>query len=100
MAMFDWNRNGDKNDMTDNFIEYQIYKSVTGQDNEPSYTPRRGDGISTLGVIISIIVGLFMQAALYTALEIDVADVPVIVILILWVVFSAITAVIADKIGL
>ncbi len=41
MAMFDWNQNG-KNDMVDNFIEYQIYKDVTGQKDDSSYTPRRG----------------------------------------------------------
>lgn len=29
MAMYDWNRNG-KKDMADSFIEYQIYKDVTG----------------------------------------------------------------------
>ena len=23
--MYDWNGNGNRNDMTDNFIEYQIY---------------------------------------------------------------------------
>lgn len=30
MAMHDWNHDG-KKDMVDNFIEYQIYKDVTGQ---------------------------------------------------------------------
>ena len=25
MAMYDWNGNGNRNDMADNFIEYQIY---------------------------------------------------------------------------
>ena len=41
MAMYDWNHNG-KKDMADSFIEYQIYKDVTGQKDEPSYTPSRG----------------------------------------------------------
>ena len=108
MAMHDWNHDG-KKDMVDNFIEYQIYKDVTGQEDEPSYTPRRGNGMSTFGAIISVIAGLFLQSALYVTLGIDVDDVPlgidvddvpVLVIIILWGVFSAITAVVVDKIGL
>ena len=34
MATHDWNNDG-KNDMIDNYIEYQIYKDVTGQNDEP-----------------------------------------------------------------
>ena len=99
MAMYDWNHNG-KNDMADNFIEYQIYKDVTGQKGESSYTPSRGNGMSTFGAIISVIAGLFLQAAVYVALGIDVDDVPVLVIIILWVIFSTLAAVVVDKIGL
>lgn len=101
MAMYDWNNNG-KKDMADDYIEYQIYKDVTGQNKGPSYTPSNGNGkgISTFEAIISVIAGLVLQAALYAGLGIDVDDVPVLVIIILWVVFSAITAVVADKIGL
>ena len=47
-----------------------------------------------------MIAGLFIQSALYVSLGIDVDDVPVLVIIILWVVFSSITAVLVDKIGL
>ena len=57
MATHDWNNDG-KNDMIDNYIEYQIYKDVTGQNDEPSYTPSRGNGMSTFGAIISVIAGL------------------------------------------
>lgn len=99
MATHDWNHDG-KNDMMDNFIEYQIYKDVTGQNDEPSYTPSRGNGMSTFGAIISVIVGLVLQAALYTGLGIDVDDVPVTIILILWAVLSAITTMLVDKIGI
>ena len=98
MATHDWNNDG-KNDMIDNYIEYQIYKDVTGQNDEPSYTPSRGNGMSTFGAIISVIAGLVLQAVLYTVLGIEVDDVPVLIIIILWVVFSAIAAVVVDKIG-
>ena len=73
---------------------------MTGQKDEPSYTPSRGNGMSTFGAIVSVIVGLLLQSALYVTLGIDVDDVPVFVIIILWVVFSAIAAVVVDKIGL
>ena len=52
MATHDWNHDG-RNDMIDNYIEYQIYKDVTGQNDEPSYTTSRGNGMSTFGAIIS-----------------------------------------------
>lgn len=99
MAMRDWNHDG-KKDMVDNFIEYQIYKDVIGQKNEPSSTPSRDNGMSTFGAIVSVIAGLFLQSALYVTLGIDIDDVPVLVIIILWAVFSAIAAVVVDKIGL
>ena len=99
MVMHDWNRNG-KKDWQDSFIEYQIYKDVTGQDNKSSYNQNSGNGMSTFGAIVSVIAGLFMQAALYVALGIDVENVPVLVIAILWAVFSTIAAVVVDKIGL
>ena len=67
MAMRDWNNDG-KKDMVDNYIEYQIYKDVTGQNDEPSYTPSRRDGISTFGAIISVLAGLFLQAVLYNGI--------------------------------
>lgn len=99
MAMYDWNHNG-KKDMADNFIEYQIYKDVTGRKDRTTYTSSGSGGISTFGEIVSVVAGLFLQAALYVSLGIDVENVPVLIIIILWVVFSTIVAIIADKIGL
>lgn len=99
MAMRDWNHDG-KKDMVDNYIEYQMYKKMTEQKEESSYTPSRGNGMSNFGAIISVIAGLILQALLYVALGIDVENVPVLVIVILWIVFSAIAAVVVEKIGL
>lgn len=56
--------------------------------------------MSTFGANVSVIAGLFLQSALYVTLEIDVDDVPVLVTIILWVVFSSLVAVVIDKIGL
>ena len=99
MAMYDWNHDG-KKDWQDNFIEYQIYKNTTGKKDKSSYTPGSGNGMSTLGAIVSVVGGFVLQALLYMVLEIDVDDVPGFVILIFWVLFSVMIAVIVDKIGL
>lgn len=99
MALYDWNHDG-KKDWQDNIIEYQIYKESTGQKDIPSYKPSRGNGMSTFGTVISVVAGLFLQAALYTMLGIDVDDVPVLVIIILWAVFSTLAALVVEKIGL
>ena len=56
--------------------------------------------MSTFGAIVCVIAGLFLQATLYVALGIDVDDVPLFVIIILWAVFSSIAAVVVEKIGL
>ena len=35
MAMYDWNGNGNRSDMADDFIEYQIYKDCTSNHQTP-----------------------------------------------------------------
>ena len=97
MALFDWNNDGKKN-WQDNMIEYQIYKNSTSKKNNSSYTP--SSGMSSFGVIISAVGGLFLQALLYELLGIDASDVPALVIIILWLVFSTIIAIVAEIIGL
>lgn len=60
MAMYDWNGNGNKNDMADNFIEYQIYKDCTN--NNTSRSSTNTSGISFLIVfIIASIVSIFSE---------------------------------------
>lgn len=43
--MYDWNGNGNRNDMTDNFKEYQIYKDCTSN----NITPRNSTNTNTSG---------------------------------------------------
>lgn len=99
MAFYDWNHDG-KKDFTDNFIEYNIYKESTKGSSNSSYTPSHCGGISTFWAIISVVAGLVGQVLLYMGLGIEVEDVPVFVMIVLWIVTSTITAVIADRIGL
>ncbi len=94
MAMYDWNHNG-KNDWQDNYIEYQIYKDVTGQ-NESSYAPSRG--ISTFGAILSTVGGLFLAALVVALFAGDnVEDVPVIITIILWIICSTVLSVYCES---
>lgn len=61
--MYDWNGNGNRNDTTDNFIEYQIYKDCTSNNS----TPRNSTNTNTSGsgfwivLIIACIVSAFSE---------------------------------------
>ena len=58
MAMYDWNGNGNKSDMADNFIEYQIYKDCTSG----SHTPRTSNSTSGMGFWIVFIIACVVDA--------------------------------------
>ena len=58
MAMYDWNGNGNKNDMTDNYIEYQIYKDCTSNNSTPrSSTNSSGSSFWIVFIIACIVDG-------------------------------------------
>lgn len=94
MVFQDWNNDG-KKDFTDDFMEYQIYKDSTNNNN---YTPRRSGGISTFGAIVASIGGLFL-AALIVALFGGGEDTPVFVTVILWIICCSVLGVWFDKEG-
>lgn len=98
MAMYDWNHNG-KNDPVDDYLEYQIYHNCKSDNDRPHHT-QSSDGISTFGAVFSMICGMVLQAFIYTVFGIDIKDVPVVILLILWVFLSALAAVVVEKIGL
>ena len=98
MALHDWNHDG-KKDWQDTFIEYQSYKDVTGQKNDSSHTP--SNGISTFGTILSTVGGLFLGALIVALFAGDnVKNVPVIIIIILWIICSTVLAVFCDNRGI
>ena len=98
MAFNDWNHDGRK-DWQDNYIEYQIYRDVTGNKNNSSYTSR--NGISTFGAILSTIGGLFLGAWIVALFAGDnVENVPVIITIILWLICSSVLAVFFDNNGI
>ena len=100
MAMYDWNGNG-KKDMADDFIEYNIYKECTGKHEDTGYyrSSHKG-GISTFGAILATILGLVVQAVIYYIFGVNVEDVPVVLIVILWIGFSAVIGNIFDNHGI
>lgn len=55
MAMYDWNGNGNKNDVTDNFIEYQIYKDCTSKNSTLRSSSKTSSGGFWMVFIISLI---------------------------------------------
>ncbi|MDE6748568.1 MAG: hypothetical protein K2K21_05825 [Lachnospiraceae bacterium] len=61
MAMYDWNGNGNKNDMADNFIEYQIYKNCTDNNSTPRISSNSLAGSFWIVFIIAVIVGAFNE---------------------------------------
>lgn len=63
MAMYDWNGNGNKNDMFDNVMEYQIYKKCTSNINNstPRSSTNSSAGVFLIVFIIAAIVGAFNE---------------------------------------
>lgn len=101
MAFFDWNYNG-KKDWQDNFIEYQIYRDVTGQNkvNDQKSTVNNGNGMSTFGAVISVIGGLFLFTALFAFLGGDAEDMeamPIFLIVVFWIICSGVVAFFVGK---
>ena len=84
MSLYDWNSDGKKN-VTDDFIEYQIYKQSTSKNSNNNYTPRSGGGISTIGAIVATVGGLFLAAAI-VAIFGGGEDTPVFITIVLWIV--------------
>ncbi|MBR6697725.1 MAG: hypothetical protein IKL73_05590 [Lachnospiraceae bacterium] len=91
MALYDWNKDG-KKDLTDDFIEYQIYKRST---SNKDYTPRTSGGISTFGAIVASVGGLFLACGIQALL--GMTELPVIITVILWIICSAVLAVWFDN---
>ena len=85
MAMYDWNGNG-RNDRADDYMEYHI--ATSDSEKTPSYS---GNG-SGLGGFLSVFSGLFIEAFIFTLFDVEVSDVPMILILLLWIIFSALFA--------
>lgn len=98
MALVDWDGNG-KKDIQDDLIEYQIYQECMKNSNSTSGSDHSG-GMSTFGAILCVVGGLVTEGIVFSALGAEVKDIPSIILIILWLVFSTLIAVLAEKIGL
>ena len=94
MAFFDWNRDG-KKDITDDFIEYNIYKQST-QNNNNNY--RSSGGISNFGAGVGTILTIIISAVIAGVIGLE--GIPlVIVFIILCVIIGGCIAWFFDEIG-
>ena len=59
MAIYDWNGNGNRNDMADNFIEYQIYKDCRSNNSTPRSSTNSSGSSFWIVFIIACIVDAF-----------------------------------------
>ena len=92
MAFYDWNHDG-KKDVTDDFLEYQIYNESTSNTN---YSGNGGRGISNFGAGVATVGGLFLGAGVL-ALFGGGEDTPVILTIIMWIICSSVLAVWFDN---
>ncbi len=92
MAWNDWNGDG-KKDTMDDLIEYQIYKNMKKNKDEPQYTySSRKGGVSNFAAVSATILGFILVAFEYMLFNIDPSDVPVLVTVILWGVNCSVLA--------
>jgi uncharacterized membrane protein len=91
--MYDWDGNG-KNDLTDDMIEYQMFKEASNyaDANKSTHTNRSSNssnGDSSTGqAIFCAIGGLVLDALFFLILGVDVEKVPGILLIIPWIIFS------------
>ncbi len=55
--------------------------------------------ITAFNFVISVIAGFLFQCAIYTVMGIPLAQIPVLTICLLWIVFSTVTSVLLSMIG-
>lgn len=94
--MHDWNNNG-KRDMMDSYIDYSIYKEITEKGNGSNHSS--GNECSGFVAFLVTISGLIIQVLIYTILDIDVDNVPALVMVFLWIFFDVIVAMGLVKMG-
>ena len=92
MAFYDWNNDG-KKDFADDYIEYNIYKESTQNNNYSS-----GGGISNIGAICGTIITFVASAVIAGAFGLE--GIPLVVVfIILCVIIGACIACYFDEIG-
>ncbi len=105
MALRDWNNDG-KKDFMDDFIEYKIYEESTkshnnNDSNKINYSKNiNKNQVSSFASILSIVLGLVFTALIFTVFDVNIDNVPALVICLIWLINTSIIAFIATIIGI
>lgn len=91
MAFIDWDHNG-KYDDFDRYMDYQMLNDGIKKGSGGGGGSHRGGGMSTLAAILCVFGGLVVEAIIFAVFKIDVDDVSVIVLIMLWMLFTCILA--------
>ena len=67
--------------------------------NKNRHYAAQDKGISYFGALLSIVMGYAVQNALFTFSEVSMKEVPVLVVVALWFVFTTMIMVALDKLG-
>ena len=89
MAYIDWDHNG-KHDDFDRYMDYQMLNDGIKNGSGGGGGLHRGGGMSTLAAVLCVVGGLVIEGFVLNAFKIDVDDVSVIVLILLWALFSSI----------
>ena len=92
MAFFDWNKDG-KKDVQDDFIEYNINKQSTQNNNKNNY--RSNGGMSNFGAGCATVASIFIAAGILSVFNLEGAALVIVFI----IVVSIVAAIIASFFG-
>lgn len=67
--------------------------------NKNRHHEAQGKGISYFGAFLSMVMGYVVQNALFTFSEVSMKEMPVLVVVALWFIFTTMFMVALDKVG-
>jgi len=89
MAVNDWNHDGQKN-AVDDYVDYKLSSEGSNDSpNKPNRNPNNPFTLTLVDVIGSLLLGFYLMIKFYVAIEVDLADISMVLFL-----FSFIIAVI------
>lgn len=96
MAFYDWNKDG-KKDVQNDFIEYNIYKQSTQNNNNNNYISNyiSNGGMSNFGAGCATVASIFIAAGILSVFNLEGAALVIVFI----IVVSIVAAIIATFFG-
>ncbi len=93
MARYDWNRDG-KNDIRDDFIEYNMYKQSSEAQNTNNHRKKffnNGGGLSDFGTVCAAIISILVLGGILSIFNVKLALYAVASVIVVSVVGAIIT---------